>query len=229
MTPQRFHRLRAVLDQRQPDLTVLLENVHKPHNFAAILRTADAVGLYAAHAVCPQGTVRTSVDSASGADKWVRVCIHPTIGEGVDALRDQGFNLLAADPADGAVPFDQVDLTRPTAILLGQEKDGLTQEALAAVDQRIAVPMHGLVTSMNVSVAAAVVLFEARRQRMAAGMYAQSRLDSDRYRQTLFEWAYPRLAAYCRRRRVPYPELDADGDLLEDPRTFNPTNAHRAR
>lgn len=215
MTPERFHRIREVLVRRQLDLTVLLENVHKPHNFAAVLRTADAVGLYEAHAVVPDRTLRTSLNSASGADKWVEVDLSETITEGLERLKRRGLRILAAHPAPDALDYRAVDFTQPTAILFGQEKDGLSAEALAATESRIAVPMAGFVTSLNVSVAAAVVLFEAMRQRTAAGLYEKSRMDSNLFARKLFEWAYPQLADLCRRRGASYPRLGEDGELLD--------------
>ncbi|MCP4203212.1 MAG: tRNA (guanosine(18)-2'-O)-methyltransferase TrmH [bacterium] len=215
MTPERFHRIRAVLERRQLDLTVLLENVHKPHNFAAVLRTADAVGLYQAHAVVPDRDLRTALVSASGADKWVEVELHGTTAEGLDDLGRRGLRILAAHPAPDALDYRTVDFTRPTAVLFGQEKDGLSAEALTVADSTISIPMVGFVTSLNVSVAAAVVLFEAMRQRAAAGLYAKSRMDSDLFARKLFEWAYPELADLCRRRGVGYPRLDEDGGLLD--------------
>jgi tRNA (guanosine-2'-O-)-methyltransferase len=196
MTPERFQRIRQVLDRRQPDLTVLLENVHKPHNFAAILRTADAVGVFEAHAVFNDGKLRTSLVSASGAD------------------RKRGFRILAAHPDVDAVDFRDVDLTQPVAFVLGQELDGLTEETRSAADQSLVIPMSGFVASLNVSVAAALLLFEAQRQRQKAGLYAASRLDPEVYTPTLFEWAYPNLAELCRKRGEPYPRLDDNGEFL---------------
>lgn len=214
-TRRRFSRVRSVLDRRQPDLTVLLENVHKPHNFAAVLRTCDAVGVFEAHAVTPEGA-EPALNRAvtSGAGKWVRVRSWAELGPACDALGGRGFQLVAAHPAPGAVDFRGVDYTRPTALVLGQEKEGVTAEAMARADRLVVIPMLGMVPSLNVSVAAAVILFEAARQRAAAGFYDRSRLDPETYRTTLFEWAYPTLAARCRERGQPYPELDAEGGVL---------------
>lgn len=215
MTPERFQRIRAILERRQVDLTVLLENVHKPHNFAAVLRTADAVGLYRAHAVVPDRGLRTSLVSASGADKWVGVELHQTTREALAALRKSGSKILAAHPTPDAADYRSVDFTRPTAIVFGQELDGLSDEALAAADSKIRIPMAGFVASLNVSVAAAVILFEAMRQRTAAGLYDQNRLEPREFERRLFEWSYPRLAELCRRRGVGYPRLGDDGELLD--------------
>jgi tRNA (guanosine-2'-O-)-methyltransferase len=215
MTPERFHRLREVLLRRQLDLTVLLENVHKPHNFAAVLRTADAVGLYRAHAVVPDRSLRTSLVSASGADKWVETRFHRTIAEGLAALKSQDLRILAAHPTPKAVDYRAVDFTQPTAILFGQELDGLSGEALAAAEAAIRIPMTGFVTSLNVSVAVAVILFEAMRQRTAAGPVLKGRLEAKQFERKLFEWAYPQLADLCCRRGTDYPRLDEDGELLD--------------
>lgn len=214
MTPERFQRIRAILARRQPDLTVLLENVHKPHNLAAVLRTADAVGLYRAHAVVPDRSVRTSLVSASGAHKWVEVEQHESIDEAIAVLSRRGLRILAAHPDADAVDYRSVDFTEPTAVLFGQELDGLSAGALAAAAVKIRVPMAGFVASLNVSVAAAVVLFEAMRQRTAAGLYDRCRLPPAQFEQRLFEWAYPKLADLCRRRGAPYPPLGEDGELL---------------
>jgi tRNA (guanosine-2'-O-)-methyltransferase len=214
MTPERFHRIRRALDLRQPDLTVLLENVHKPHNFAAILRTADAVGLFEAHAILEEGGLRTSLVSASGADRWIDVHVHMSSAEAFEHLDRGGFRVLAAQPGEAAIDYREVDFTLPTAVLLGQELDGLTPAVLARADQLISIPMSGFVTSLNVSVAAAVILYEAQRQRFDAGLYASSRLDRKVYSRKLFEWAYPDLAELCRRRCAPYPILGNDGEIL---------------
>lgn len=215
MTPERHQRIRAVLDRRQPDLTVLLEKVHKPHNFSAILRTCDAVGVLEAHAVTPSGRVRRHKPTSAGSGKWVKVTAHPTVAGALATLRQRGFQVLAAHLADQAVDFRAPDYTRPTAILLGQEKLGVTDEAVAGADGFIAIPMAGMVASLNVSVAAALILYEAQRQRSRAGLYDLPRLDPETHRRTLFEWAYPELAAYCREIGHPYPRLDEGGRILD--------------
>lgn len=215
MTPERLRRLKAALDRRQPDLTVLLENVHKPQNFHAILRTCDAVGVATAHAVTPAGPVRRHSFVAAGSDRWVAVESHATIADALAALRRQGLRVLAAHLAPEARDFRAEDYTGPTAILLGQEKHGVTAEALAGADGFVRIPMAGLVSSLNVSVATALILFEAQRQRAAAGLYDRQRLDPATYEKTLFEWAYPEIADYCRRHGRKYPRLDEDGELLD--------------
>jgi tRNA (guanosine-2'-O-)-methyltransferase len=212
-TPRRYHRLRAVLDRRQPDLTVLLEDVQVPRNLAAILRSCDAVGVFKAHAVWPGGRLKISRPASGGNRKWLPVHKHRTLADALAHLKAAGLRVLAAHPA-GAVPFREVDYTLPTCLLLGNEDDGLTPEALGSADGVVGIPMEGMGTSLNVSVAAALLLFEAQRQRRAAGLYDTPRLDPETHARTLFEWVYPGIAARCRERGAAYPALGGDGEIL---------------
>ena len=213
-TPQRYHRLRTVLDRRQPDLTVLLEDVQVPRNLAAILRSCDAVGVFEAHAVWPGGRLKISRPASGGNRKWLPVRKHRTLASALERLKDRGLRVLAAHPASQAVGFREVDYTLPTALLLGNEDNGLSEEALAGADSIVTIPMEGMGTSLNVSVAAALILFEAQRQRRSAGFYGRPRLDAETYARTLFEWTYPGIARQCRKRGAPYPALGEDGEIL---------------
>jgi tRNA (guanosine-2'-O-)-methyltransferase len=213
-TPKRFHRLRAVLDRRQPDLTVLLEDVQVPRNLAAILRSCDAVGVFEAHAVWLGGRLKISRPASGGNRKWLPVSKFRTLAAAIEHLKGQGLHVLAAHPAPQAIPFREVDYTLPTALLLGNEDNGLTEEALASADAVVTIPMEGMGTSLNVSVAAALILFEAQRQRRAAGFYDRPRLDPETYARTLFEWVYPEIARQCRRRGMPYLALGEEGEIL---------------
>jgi len=214
MTEARVQRVDALLRRRQPDLTVLMERVHKPHNFAAVLRTCDAVGVLHAHAVIPAGEpLPISPQTAQGAQKWVPVSRHKDSVAAIETLRDQGFALIAAHFTADARAFRAVDYTRPTAVVLGTERFGLTPEAAARVDTCVEIPMLGMTRSLNVSVAAAVILYEAQRQREAAGLYDRMRLAGADYHRLRFEWLYPRLARWCREHDTGYPQLTGDGEL----------------
>jgi len=215
-TPKRFHRVRAVLDRRQPDLTVLLEDVQIPRNLAALLRTCDAVGVLEAHAVWRErGQLKISRPASGGTRKWVPVRRHRDLDDAVAHLREGGLRIVAAHPADRAVDYREVDYTRPTAVLLGQEETGVTSRAVDMADDLVVIPMMGMGLSLNVAVAAALILFEARRQRDAAGLYGQRRLDPELYDRLLFEWTYPVLARLCRKKKAPYPRLGPDGEILD--------------
>jgi tRNA (guanosine-2'-O-)-methyltransferase len=215
MRPERFHRLRAVLARRQPDLTVLMDRVNKAHNFSAILRSCDAVGVLEAHVVPPEGGLDVHHATSAGTKRWVAVRQHPDAASAVAHLRASGFTVWAADHRGRSRDYREVDFTRPTAVILGEELVGLSDETLQLSDDLLAIPMMGMVESLNVSVAAAIVLYEACRQREAAGMYAVSRLAEDEAGRILFEWAYPRVAEVYRRDGRPYPPLGPDGEILD--------------
>ncbi len=205
-----------MLATRQPDLTVCLEQVHKPHNVSAIIRTADAVGVHQVHAVWPTTRMRTLVSSAAGSNSWVSVKTHRSIGDAVGHLKAQGMQILATNLSARAVDFREVDYARPTCVLLGQEKTGITEEALALADQDIVIPMIGMVQSLNVSVASALILYEAQRQRQNAGLYRRdnSMLDEEEQQRLLFEGGYPVLANVAKRKGLPRPQIDEQGQVV---------------
>lgn len=216
MIPRRYERLKQVLNKRQPDLTVLTEDVHKSHNLSAIIRTCDAVGVFAVHAVNRHSDVPTYSQVAQGSEKWVKLHPHSDIETAIKYLQQQNHKVYAAHLSDEAIDYRFVDYTQPTAILLGTEKWGVTDEAANLVDGHIVIPMQGMVQSLNVSVANAVILFEAQRQRLEAGLYEQVRLDTETYHRTIFEWGYPDIAAMYRREGKPYPQLGEEGEILQD-------------
>lgn len=214
--PRRFERLRSVLDRRMADLTVLLEQVDKPHNLSAILRSCDAVGVMEAHAVCLAGRMPTFNATAQGSQKWVPLHVHADSASALAELKAQGLRIYGTHLASEAIDYRQCDFTRPTAFVLGAEKWGLSEATASLVDQAIFIPTQGMVQSLNVSVAAAILLFEALRQREAAGLLPDrgQGLPADRRERLLFEWAYPQVAAWCRREGLPYPPLDAEGTII---------------
>ena len=212
MNSQRFARLRQVLSRRQPDLTVLMDGVHKPHNFAAVLRTCDAVGVFEAHCVWPAEALAPPNNASGGAGKWLAIKTHQDIPTACAYLHAGGFKILTAHISDQAKDYQEVDYTQPTALILGAELHGISEDSLLLADQQVTIPMQGMVESLNVSVAAATILFEAQRQRLAAGLYDRCRLQPEIYRRTLFEWAQPTIADYCRRHGQDYPDLTEAGD-----------------
>ena len=153
---------------------------------------------------------------AGGAKQWVEVALHPSIEAATATLKRDGWRLLAAQPGASARDFRDVDYTGKVAIMVGAELGGLSEAAIASADELVAIPMHGLGRSLNVSVAAAILLMEAARQRRNAGLYEVARLDPAEFERTLFEWAYPEIAALCRARGEPYPPLTPDGYLAHN-------------
>ncbi|MCU6405966.1 tRNA (guanosine(18)-2'-O)-methyltransferase TrmH, partial [Enterobacter quasiroggenkampii] len=126
-------------------------------------------------------------------NSWVNVNAHPTIADAISTFRAHGMQVLATHLSVKAVDFREIDHTQPTCIIMGQEKTGISPEAIALADQDIIVPMMGMVQSLNVSVASALILYEAQRQRQAAGMYnrTESALTAEEQQILLFEGGYP--------------------------------------
>ena len=204
------------------DLTVLVEHVEKPHNLSAILRSCDAVGVLEAHAVSLSGRPRTFNSTAQGSQRWVPLHDHADIGTAVEHLKERGFRLYGTNLGVEARDYRDCDFTGPCAFVLGAEKWGLSAAATALMDQAVFIPMRGMVQSLNVSVATATLLFEALRQRQAAGLVPNhgEGIPAERYGELLFTWAYPQVAAWCREQGRPYPALSEEGEILEQlPRT----------
>jgi len=217
MTPERYKRLRDTLIRRQPDLTVLAESVKKSHNIAALVRTCDAVGVHQLHVVSPGGEFQRHHMVAAGTQKWVPTRPHESTTEAISDLKRSGYRIVAAHLSEQATDYRQVDYTLPTALVLGSELTGVSSTSAQLADEHVIVPMRGMVDSLNVSVANAIILYEAARQREAAGLYETSRLPKDVFARTLFEWCYPDIARRCRVRGRPYPLLDENGFFSSNP------------
>ena len=215
MTPERFQKIKDILIKRQPDLTVVLDNVHKPHNLAAIIRSCDAVGISDIHGISSnEQKVSVNLKSASGSNHWVNLHIHHSIPNVISELKQSGFSIYAANDSTKAIDYRKVDYTKPSVIVLGAELDGISPETLDAVDEEIKIPMQGMVESLNVSVANAVILFEAQRQRLKVGLYEKCRLDKNTFEKLLFEFSFPEAAKVYQSKGEPYPELDTEGQII---------------
>jgi tRNA (guanosine-2'-O-)-methyltransferase len=180
-TTRRKERIEQVLNRRQPDLTVVLENVHDPHNASAVLRSCDAVGVLKVSLVYtfetpPDSFARTTSGSAA---KWIDVERYDSILACYSALHDAGFAIYATALDGQARDLFDIDFTLPSAIVFGNEVRGLSEEAIELADGTIQIPMMGMVQSLNISVACAVTLYEAMRQRIAAGKYDDSMIGGE--------------------------------------------------
>jgi len=215
MTPERLAIIKASLDRRQTDLTVVMENVRKPHNLAAVARTLEAVGGMEIHAITELTSIRLTQMSAGGTKKWMKVTKHPGTEQGLNNLKQQGFQVVATTLNKNTKDYREINYTKPTAILVGEELEGISEQAKQMADVHISIPMIGMVQSLNVSVASALVLYEAYHQRMAAGLYEQRSIDEETYKTLLFEACHPKIANCCLQKSLPYPAIDDDAQLLE--------------
>lgn len=216
MTPERYQKILAVLAKRQPDLTVVVDRLHIGRNLAAIRRTCDAMGVGKMHAVVPHGfQQKRFAGTTMGSHKWVELMKHRSVFEAVTEVKAQGMRVLAADVGQSVPDYRDVDLTQPTAILMGAEVDGISEESAGLVDGFFSVPMLGMVESFNVSVACALILSEAMRQRAKKGMLDSPRLPPEEISRLAFEWGYPKLKPMYQAKNMPYPQLNELGELVE--------------
>lgn len=211
MTERRYQRIQDVLSKRQPDLSIMAEDVYKPHNLSAMLRTCDAVGIGEVYAINPTGGIPTYNDTSGSAEKWINLTVFKTLSEAHERVKARGMQIFAAHLSEEAVDYRDVDYSLPTCVLFGNEKRGVTDEAAELADKHIIIPMLGMVQSLNVSVATAVILFEAQRQRRDKGMYKTARLDPEVIKKQTFEWLYPKEAALLAYDEKAYPELNEEG------------------
>ena len=213
--PARFNRIKNVLDKRIENLTVLVEAVNKPHNLSAILRTCDAAGVFNANFICEKNKIKTFNSTAQGSQKWVNLINHSTSNSAITSLKKKGFKLFGTSLNCKSKDYRNFDYTSPTCFVLGAEKWGLSDSIINEVDESIFIPMSGMVQSLNVSVAASILLFEAIRQREVKGLIPKNGegLDEQEYKKTLFEWSYPELVETYKKSGKTYPELTESGEI----------------
>lgn len=188
-TIRRVERMIRVLKHRQPDLTVVCENIHDPHNVSAILRSCDAVGieqvqlLYTDHEFPKLGK-----KSSASAKKWIDIRRYQCSADLRQALKADHFQIYATQLSGHSVSIYDIDWTRPSAIIVGNEHQGVSEEVLQIADNSIYIPMLGMVQSLNVSVATAVILYEACRQRLINGQYPNPELTQEKLSAMLERW-----------------------------------------
>lgn len=204
-----------VLNQRQTDLTVCMDQVNKPHNISAIIRSCEAVGVHRLHMILDKSFELRS-GTAKGSQHWVELQQGHDIESTLLGMRRQGMQVLVTNFSEQAVDFREIDYCKPTAIVVGQEKYGVSSTAIDVADQAIVIPMMGMVQSLNVSVATALVLYEAQRQRQLAGLYGRAMLPEEVCQKVLFSTGYPDLYQHWKQRDLPLPHINTQGDIVAD-------------
>jgi len=160
-------RIDAAAAARLGGLRLVIENLHDPHNGAAVLRSAEAFGVQRVDVIESVEPFRFSSVVTQGCEKWLDVVHHPTLAGAVAALRADGFALYAAVPG-AAKTVEELDFARPAAVMIGNEHAGLGGEAVAAADAVFGIPMPGMTRSLNLSVAAALIVERAAQLRRRA-------------------------------------------------------------
>ena len=186
---RRAEKLRRALSLRQPGLTVVLENIHDPHNVSAILRSCDAVGVLRVELLYNLDKFpRIGKKSSSSANKWLDCRRHTSVADCYACLREEGFRVYATRLGEATTSLYDLDLSRPSALVFGNEHRGVSDEAAGLADGNFHIPMVGMIQSLNVSVAAAVSLYEAHRQRILAGAYGKTALGADELARLYEDW-----------------------------------------
>ncbi|HUN66088.1 MAG TPA: TrmH family RNA methyltransferase [Bacteroidota bacterium] len=192
MTERRREKLLGVIRRRQPTLTVVMEDIHDPHNVSAVLRSADAAGVMEVQLLYTREKFpRLGKKSSASAVKWVARRKFGTVKECYDTLRAEGFTIYATRLAGEARSLFDLDLTGRVALVFGNEHRGVSDEAAERADGLLLIPMNGMIQSLNVSVACAVCLYEALRQRTQKGMYRVPQLDEPAVAALLDRWSRP--------------------------------------
>jgi tRNA (guanosine-2'-O-)-methyltransferase len=190
MTPERYQRLTSVLNKRQPDLTVVLENVFDPHNVSAVMRTCDAVGIqdiFILNNKIPPHK-KWGYRSSSTAAEWLTIHQFTNVDECFTELRKRYKKIYATHLSEDATMLHQLNLTESFALVFGNETFGVSEEITKLVDGTFIIPQVGIIKSLNISVACAVTLYEAFRQKQIAGHYEEPRLGEEQLKSLKEEW-----------------------------------------
>jgi len=185
--PERLMRLHRVLNQRTRYISVLLEAIDDGHNQAAVLRTADAFGIQNITVIEGDKPFQPNKKITQGAHKWLTIKKQPNLQTAIQDLKSKGYQICATYLGDDAVPIEEIDLSKPTVLLFGNEHRGISEEAADLADQKFYIPMVGFVQSFNISVAAALALQEVtKRARKTAG--ERYFLTDEEKRELFLEW-----------------------------------------
>ncbi len=192
MTSQRRERLLSVLRKRQPDLTVVLENVFDPHNISAVMRTCDAVGIQEVYVLTNKipRHQKWGARSSSSAAKWLTVHQYEDAEECFKEIRKKYEKIFTTHLSSDAVSLYEINFTGSVALVFGNEHTGVSEEIRAMADGNFLIPQMGIIQSLNISVACAVSIYEALRQKTNAGHYQQQRLPDATFNTLLDEWGF---------------------------------------
>lgn len=202
ISQERDLKLKDLARNRQRDLTIILENVHDPHNIGAVMRTADAVGIQDIHIIYTkesQNSIKQYVGqrASRGTKKWVNSHFYASIQECMEVVKPNFKHIYATHLGQNSKSIYDCDFTEPTALVFGNERQGVSEELLAHCTGNVLIPMVGMVQSLNISVAVAVTIYEAYRQRSSSGCYSQRFDFEDPFMQNIYRegvfTTYPRI------------------------------------
>jgi len=203
---KRLKRIEDILIRKQPMLQVMLDNVHSSQNLSAIIRSSDAVGvLDIYYSTKKNESLRIHKTITQGAHRWT----HRYRMNDADKTaflkqkKEQGFQVVVTHLEERAVSFREIDYTKPTLLVMGNEKEGVSPEVIEQADEVIIIPMQGMVQSLNVSVATALILYEAQRQLENSGMYDTPQISFEKREEIKEAWVYRDTIARKSKGQVP--------------------------
>lgn len=188
LSPRRLDRFRDILSRRTRHITVALEDVYQMHNASAVIRSCDVFGIQDAHLIEARFGRRLDKKIAMGAQKWVDVARYDTTASCIETLRRQGYRIIATSPRSSNLSPGELPLDKPVALFFGTEKEGLSGEVLDRADAAVRIPMVGFTESLNISVAAAIMLHELSNRLRSSGVAWQ--LSDAEILEKRFEWAF---------------------------------------
>lgn len=190
MTPERAAKINKVLGKRQNDLTVIIENVTDPHNIAAVMRTCDAVGISEIFVLNTKinNHKRFGTRSSSSAQKWMQTHQYTDMHECINVVKQKYKRIYATHLGEASKSIYEMDFTEPIALVFGNEKRGVSDEIRALCDGNFIIPQVGMISSLNISVACAITIYEAFRQKELAGHYQDMKLNSEQQAQLFDYW-----------------------------------------
>jgi tRNA (guanosine-2'-O-)-methyltransferase len=188
-TEKRVEKIKWVLSKRQPSLRVVIENIHDPHNISAIFRTCDAAGIPKVSLIYTiEKFPKIEKKSSASAYKWIEREKFKSVEKCYNQLRKEKFKIYDSSLNSKAKNLYDLDFTKRVAIVFGNEHRGLSKEAEESADETFYIPMYGMVQSLNVSVSAAITIYEALRQRSLKGQYNKSVLSQKEFKKLMDEW-----------------------------------------
>ncbi len=188
--PERIDRLRTILEKRRNDVTVVLENINDPHNMSACIRSCDATGISKIHTVYHSGqpVPKLGNKSSASARKWVDTIDHLSVKECFESLRKEGKQIYTTHMSADAISLYDIDFSKPTAIVFGNEHSGVSEEALSLADGNFLIPQVGMIQSLNISVACAVSVYEMFRQGVIKGVFDNPTMTEEEIDKILMDW-----------------------------------------
>jgi len=210
VSERRRDRIEAALASRTRDVVLVLEDIHNDHNSSAVMRTAEALGILELHVVAQRSAFKVSDKISSGAHKWLDIRGHDSVTSAYAHLRRRGYQIWASHfhGEAPALPIDRVPVDLPVALVFGNELEGLTGEAIEQADHWFCVPMRGFVESLNISVAAAIAMYDVRARRQREGhLRGLSDEDVRRLRAAWYAMSVRAAELILAQAGLPFPEM----------------------